>query len=95
MNIIQKFKLMRNIKNSINPVGTMISMYGEQYKIVENNLNICCSHRTPDYSNEGSGLTTLLIKNMDTKQQEVITGLYARYMFNILEKKHAKQVKSK
>ncbi len=86
---------MRNIKNSINPIGITRSLYDVQYKIMENNLNICCLYRYPDYSYEKDNAITLTIKNMDTKQQEIITGLYARYIFNMLVKKYATQVKLK
>lgn len=95
MNIIQKYKLYRNVRNSINPVGCMRGLCAEQYSIIENGQKIVCTHREFDYSSEGAGLSYMHITDFGSNKTEQINGQFARIMFNLLEKKNRTQVKSK
>lgn len=88
MNIIQKYKLYRNVRDSINSVGHMRSLLAEQYSIIEDDKEIACTH----YYNRHC-LPIMQIN--DYKNTEYIHGRFARIMFNLLEKKNRKQVKSR
>lgn len=95
MNIIQKYKLYRNVRDSINSVGSIHGVSSDQYCIIEDDKSIVCTHYNPCYHFEGVGLTCMHITDFNSNKAQHINGRFARIMFNLLEKKNRKQVKSR
>lgn len=73
----------------------MRSLFDEQYRIVEDDKSIVCTHREKDYYHEDSGLSCMHITDFANNTTEHVGGRFARIMFNLLEKKNRKQVKSR
>ncbi len=95
MNFLQKYKLYRNVRDSINSVGHMRGLFDEQYSIIEDDKEIVCRHNNAYYNCEPADTSYMSIKNFDDNKTELVRGRFAHIMFNLLEKKNRKQVKSR
>lgn len=95
MNFLQKHKPYRNVRASINSVGSIHGVSSDQYCIIEDDKSIVCTHLNPFFYFEGSSLSYMHITDFNSKKTELINGRFVRIMFNLLEKKNRKQVKSR
>lgn len=88
MNLIEKYKLYRELQTTNAPVQFSGGPIHSNYETsINGNVQIFSEKRDPDYYGEGGCTYKLILSNKD-KSFTLIDGLFTRIVYKLLQDKH-------